>query len=184
MLLQMAGLAEALAALWALVRPLARVHALVFLQVSTVAEAPAAVRARVRFLPRVAALVDAEVGESVEVFPTQKANVPLVPALLSPPVFLEGEMLHEGVQSVRVVARRSCGEVCFILRRVELQMCAGEEGVLENGFQDGFFCTRIVQLFRFGFYFSGKQSVLPVVGWFLLETRLVFQCRRVRLMTA
>lgn len=59
MLLEVAGLAEALAALRALVWPLASVHSLVFLQVSAVAEAPAAVRARVRLLARVAALMNA-----------------------------------------------------------------------------------------------------------------------------
>lgn len=144
MLLQMAGLAEALAALGALVWPLAGVHALVFLQVSAVAEAPAAVRTCVRLLPRVAALVDAEVGEPVKVFPTQKADVPLLPVLLSPAFFLEGKMLHEGVQSVGIVVRRRCGEVRLVLGRMELQMCAGEIGVLENGFQHGFFCPRIV----------------------------------------
>lgn len=42
-LLQVAGLTEALAALRALVRPLACMHTLVFLQVSTVAETSAAV---------------------------------------------------------------------------------------------------------------------------------------------
>lgn len=129
-LLQMAGLTEALAALWALVRPLACVHTLVFLQVSAVAEAPAAVRARVWLLARVAALVDAQVGQTVEVFPTQKADVALIAALLPPSIFLEGKLLHKGVQSVGSAARGSCREIRLILGSMELHVCAGEEGVL------------------------------------------------------
>lgn len=81
-----------------------------------------------------AALVDAQVSQTVEVFATQKADMALITALLPPAVFLKGKLFHKGVQSVSGAAWGRCREICLVLRSVELHVCAGEEGVLEDRF--------------------------------------------------